>query len=98
MTLSEILEQLDSFDEESIIYAKKNPSWAPSSEAVVGHMDEDGEPPAEAVGFDYLLEVYLAEEVLQVWSEWRDGRLPDASERCDAVIYYAKNDTYQPVG
>ena len=44
----------------------------------------------------YLLEVSLAKEVVQVWSEWRDGRRPTAIDKCEAVIYYAEHDAYLP--
>jgi len=53
----------------------------------------DEEPPA---GWRYLLEVLIAREVLDVWSAWRDGRIPSVEEACDAIIYYADNDAYQP--
>jgi hypothetical protein len=57
----------------------------------------DGTLPAEARGYNYLIEVGLAKEVLQVWSAWRSGEEPSASDTCAAVIYYAVNDTYLPV-
>lgn len=50
-----------------------------------------------AKGMPYLLEVFLAKEVLGVWSQWRNGCIPSSDERCEAVIHYAKNDAYKPV-
>ena len=44
----------------------------------------------------YLLEVFLAKEVVEVWSKWRNGRNPTALDKCAAVIYYAENDAYLP--
>ena len=29
-----------------------------------------------------------------VWSAWRDGRIPSADDRFQAVIHYAVNDSY----
>ena len=53
----------------------------------------DDEPPAE---WQYLLEVLIAWEVLEVWSAWRSERAPSVDEACSAIIYYAENDAYQP--
>ena len=53
----------------------------------------DDTPPA---GYRYLLEVLIAREVLEVWTSWRDNREPSLEEACEAIIYYAENDAYQP--
>ena len=45
----------------------------------------------------YLLEVDLAREAIEVWSEWRNGRVPTRDERVAAVAFYADNDAYLPV-
>lgn len=57
---------------------------------------ESGGVPNEAAGMEYLLEVFLAQEVAEVWRRWRPGREPTEDELCQAVIYYAENDAYLP--
>ena len=49
-------------------------------------------------GLAYLLEVAVAHDVLRVWSSWRDGRQPTPEQAANAIIYYAQQDAYQPVG
>lgn len=44
-----------------------------------------------------LLEIFLAADVLEVWSEWRSGRAPTASEAIAAIEWYGDHDAYQPV-
>lgn len=55
----------------------------------------EGEAPPPS-GFKYLLEVYLAEDAIEVWSEWRAGRRPSRAERTAAVAHYASHDAYLP--
>ena len=88
--------QLGSLDDDLTIYAAKNPSWSMESLAVACPEPEDGSLPNEAQGMSYLLEVFLAKEAVQVWSEWRGGREPSVADKCVAVIYYAENDAYLP--
>jgi hypothetical protein len=45
----------------------------------------------------YLLEVALAQEVLEVWSAWRNGKVPTFAESVEAVVHYAEHDAYLPV-
>jgi hypothetical protein len=45
-------------------------------------------------GWRYFLEIPTAREVLEVWSSWRDNRVPSTDEACDAIIYYADHDAY----
>ncbi|MFI5930254.1 hypothetical protein ACIA3K_30340 [Micromonospora sp. NPDC051543] len=54
----------------------------------------DDEQPA--CHHEYLLEVDLAREVIEVWSLWRGGRQPTVLEAVGAVVYYAEHDVYQP--
>jgi hypothetical protein len=53
------------------IYAKR--PWTPATDAVV--LEGDDVPPGVTTesGHHYLLEVDLAGEVVEVWSEWRGG-------------------------
>jgi len=48
-------------------------------------------------GHRYLLEVDLANDVIEVWRAWRAGSMPTPEEATMAVIYYAQYDAYQPV-
>ncbi|MFD5618933.1 hypothetical protein [Streptomyces yangpuensis] len=87
-----LLDRVQSLDEqplEGLIYAAKR--WTAGSVAVVAALDE---PPP---GLDYLLEVELVHDVLEVWSSWRDGARPTAAEACKAVIHYAEYDVYLDV-
>lgn len=52
---------------------------------------------SDGAGMRYLIEVRIAKEVIRVWRAWREGKLPTLQEQCDAIIYYAVNDSYQPV-
>lgn len=95
MKLKEILGRLECFEEGQTIYIKKG-RWSGESEAFVAFEPDDGSSPPGADGMEYLLELDLAIEVLEVWSEWRDGREPTLQEKVEAVIHYAREDTYLP--
>jgi len=45
----------------------------------------------------YVLELYLVSELLDVWSKWRNSKLPTTEEKIEAINYYAQNDAYIPV-
>ena len=77
---------------ERTLYAER--PWTPDSRVVV--LEGQGVSPTEHPGFDYLLEVDLAVEVLEVWSERQSGRLPTPDEAALAIIHYAQNDAFQP--
>ena len=96
MTLRDILERVHELDDDLTIYAEGGANAEMSSRAVVAMEPEGGSLPAEAEGLEYLLEVALAAEVLDVWRQWRDGREPSLQERHEAVTYYAANDAYIP--
>ncbi|MCP3883011.1 MAG: hypothetical protein GY701_32125 [Sulfitobacter sp.] len=84
----------DRFEPGPTIFATR--PWGPDSDALVLSEEVvDGAAPS-APSFVYLCEVLIANEVLDVWSSWRDGRRPSHVEAVDAVIYYAVNDAYQP--
>jgi hypothetical protein len=92
MKLSEIVANLDKTDEDWTIFADRSAPVGPATRAQVAAAD--GEAPD---GLQYLLEVYLAKEALEVWSRWRDGREPSLTEACKAVIWYAEHDAYMPL-
>jgi hypothetical protein len=70
---------------------------APESNAVVLAEEVVGGVAQSDSTLAYVLEVAIAQQVLDVWSLWRDGRLPSRAEAVDAVIYFALNDAYQPI-
>ena len=93
MILSVLLEKLDDFDDNSIIYAERNPEWAANSRAVTCSQSECREVIDAPKDLSYFLEVNIAKEVVEVWKE-SCGLYPSTEDRCRAVIYYAENDAY----
>ncbi|MCT9094228.1 hypothetical protein N4G70_36115 [Streptomyces sp. ASQP_92] len=85
-SLLDVLQSLDDQPREATIFAAR--PWAATSDAAV-RMDD--EPPH---GLAYLLEVELAQGVLDVWSSWREGTKPTPEQKCQAVIHYAEHDSY----
>jgi hypothetical protein len=96
MTLAELLDRASELDDELTIYAGGGPDATASSRAVAAAEPEDGSVPPDAEGLEYLLEADQAKEVIDVWSEWRDGAQPSTQDRVEAVTYYAKNDAFLP--
>ena len=93
MTLADIIEKLNDFDDNLTIYAERNPQWSGASNAVVCLENENGEVIDAPPSLSYLLEVDIAKEVMEVWIDWHK-RKPSTEEKCSAIIYYAENDAY----
>jgi hypothetical protein len=74
------------------IFANRSSLLSPDSLAAAATADA-GAPE----GLTYLLEVYLAKEAVEVWSQWRQGRQPSLVEKCKAIIWYAEHDAYMPL-
>jgi hypothetical protein len=93
VTLLELLNGIDDLDDDATIFVDRSAGLNANSPAAaeVSDMSESSE------GMSRLLEVYLAKEVLQVWTEWRGGRQPSPEQRCRAVIWYFEKDSYIPV-
>ena len=91
MTLIEVIRNLESFDKEGTICARK--PWAESSEAVVLVESQAQQLPAEAkkLGMDYFLEVFIARNFLEGWIANLDTQ-PTLTEKCARVIKYAITD------
>ena len=98
MTLAELIQQLRSLNDELTIYAEASPQWQPASKAVARlNLDNTTQPiNVDGVQLEYLLEVFLAKEVIEGWSEWHGGQTPSVEQMCEAVIYYATYDAYLP--
>ncbi len=94
MKLIDLLEKLGDVDRELTIYIIAGLEWGAESETVV-RFDEDGFTKliVDGVPLEYVLEVYIAQEAIEVWREWH-GRDPSPQEKCEAVIHYAKHDSF----
>ncbi|MGW0736275.1 hypothetical protein [Streptomyces sp. NPDC002851] len=88
----QLLIEIEDVDDDAIAYTATAGRLTPATPVTL--VQDEADAPS---GLDYLLEVFLIKEVLQVWSEWREGAEPDAAERCEAVQYYATHDAYLPV-
>src|SRR5690242_6258385 len=99
MTLAELVQNLGSLSDELTIYAEADPHWRPGSKTVIR---PESDQTARAVFVDgtqleYLLEVSVAKEVIEVWSGWHNGQTPTVEEMCRALIYYSTHDAYLPL-
>jgi hypothetical protein len=99
-TLLEVISHLgdipanDGYSPGPTIYARQ--PWTISSDALVLSGDDCPDGVATESGHDYLLEVDLAREAVEVWSAWRGGATPTPEDAALAVIYYGEHDAYQP--
>lgn len=93
MTIKEIILRLDEIEDSLTICASRDPDWHPES---IAELCPARRAPAGCT-FPYFLEVSVAKNVLRAWSYARGGRMPDLSESCRAVIYYAEYDAYLPM-
>ena len=97
LTLAQVVQQLDGYDDELMIWARARTDMAdltPDTEVVVGpQLEDDGVWWAER-GLSHVLEVELAKEAIEVWRQWRDGAEPSAAQRWAVVIHYAIHDAY----
>jgi hypothetical protein len=91
MTLLEVIRNLESFDGEGIICARK--PWTENSQAVV--IVEPGArrlpTEAEKLGLEYFLEVFIAREFFEDWTANLDAK-PTLQQKCARLIKYARND------
>lgn len=93
-TLSELLRSARALDPAATIFAER--PWGEGSRAIlISHAVDDVRD--ERHGMAYLLEVDLAQDVLKVWSDWRNGEQPTSADSVAAVVYYAEHDAYIPV-
>jgi hypothetical protein len=94
VTLRDVIAGLDGFADDDTIYAE---STSPTARARVAAEPDDASVPAEAAGLNYLLEVAVAREAIEVWRAWRPGRTPTLDDKLAAVTYYATNDAWLPI-
>jgi hypothetical protein len=96
MKLLDLIDRIDEFDDDSIIFVPINSRPKVDTEGMVSKIIIIDEPPGIQTpeGMKYLLEVELAKEVIQVWKDWRNGKEPSPMEKFQAVLYYVENDAY----
>ena len=83
-TIQELIDRIDEIAELSTIYARA--PWTPESEAALKADPEDESNPFEKEGLEYLLEIFIAKEVLEPMSG------ASSRDRCLRVIQYAIHD------
>lgn len=93
--LEETLLKLNHISQDATIFATK-PFSSRSAVRIVNEPIDDIKV-FETEGFYYLLEASIIQEVISVWSAWRNNRQPTSAEIVQAIIYYAENDAYQPI-
>ena len=87
MKLIEVIEKIDDLDDEATIWVKIDEELNTSTKAVVAAEDESGLNPIFCgVKYSYLLEVFIAKEIIET--------IPEAttSQKVDRIIKYAIND------
>lgn len=97
MTLRQVIQRLDSYDDELMNLGTGPDQGRPDTEAVVAPALQDDSTWWEERGLSYVLEVDVAKEAIEVWWQDHDGAEPSAAERCAAVIHYAVNDAFLEV-
>ena len=89
----EIVQRLDSFDDEATIYAVE--PWTDQSAAIIAYEPDEGGVPAEAaaLGMSYFIGVYTASEFLEGFVRYGDisgpGTPPYDWLKCARLIIYA---------
>jgi hypothetical protein len=92
-SLSELIKKIDLIEPRLIMYAAK--PWSAQSPIWAAPFDGADDRPD---GYEYMLEVFLAQEAIEAWSVARGHRVPNNGEACEAVLFYAEHDAYLPTG
>jgi hypothetical protein len=95
-TLLNLIDTIDDLDPNLTIYIEDIPELSIHSKAIACPPSDDGSI-YSLDGYVYLLEVELAKEVVEVWTSWRNGRIPSSDQKAEAVLYYGLNDAYLPL-
>ena len=90
MTLEEVVRDLDLLDADATICVRR--PWSGSAECIVISLDANLRLPQHVkdAGFEYFLERFVADEVLEVFGE----HVPSNEEKLRLLIFYADNDAY----
>jgi hypothetical protein len=99
MTLYDIIADLDSHSEDDIIYAAPiNGKWCAESPAALVPFPEDGDHlrsmGQDRDGMTYMLEVFLANEVIDDWAARTGVEYLDIETKIKLLAYYAEHDAY----
>lgn len=91
MILLDVIRDLETFENEGIICARK--PWTENSEAIVVIEPQARRLPAEAekLGMDYFLDVFIARDFLEDWKANLDIE-PTLQQKCARLIKYAITD------
>jgi hypothetical protein len=91
MKLQEVVENINNFDENLTIYAEE--PWSCHSKATVAIEPDDGSlpPELESIELTYFLEVFIAKEFLEDWTESMSG-VVSTEQKCERLITYARDD------
>jgi hypothetical protein len=93
-TLQEIIEKIDAFDSDSLLFSKKiDGEFRGNSEFVVLKLSEEEEDmkttdiaEKRCPGFDYFLEIFLIKELLEDTTE------TDINKKIELIVHYAEFD------
>jgi hypothetical protein len=89
MNLKNILNQIDSLDNDATIFAKK--PWMEDSEVFLRASNEKSvTDDLKAKGYEYFLEVFVIKEVLEVF----ENRKVSLEDKFNLIVFYAENDAY----
>ena len=79
------------------IYAEGGADAGPGARALICAGDEQGSWTCpQDRSLRSVLMVQLARDAIEVWSNWRDGKVPGPRDKYEAVIHYARHDAYLP--
>ncbi|KAB2907698.1 MAG: hypothetical protein F9K40_04830 [Kofleriaceae bacterium] len=90
MNLIDAVAMIHTLDQELAICAKR--PWTGDAECVTVMLDRSDKVPTATTdaGFEYLLEVHVALEVLEVFGD----REPTLDQKLRLIIFYAENDAF----
>ena len=92
MTLIELLQQSDEWEEEATIYVAR--PWSYDADAILVSPEPDTTAPVErnSTAYEYFLETVIAREFMEDYAASDEGTLSSAERRCERLIAYAEND------
>lgn len=96
MNLGEILNRIEEFSDEAVVYASKTAAgrWTIDSSAEVVQAEDQEDDLKAPAGMDYLLEVQNIQDVLDRLNQTTENETPSAAEKLEAVVFYAIHDTF----
>jgi len=104
MTLLDICLRLEEFSQSGVIFAERIAGdFTPQSRAEVlllGSDDSRGSviqlAGERCPGLSYCLEISIARDAVEVWSQWHGGQQAGTTERAEAICYKANTDAWGP--